>query len=175
GEGEAARDVVDEQAEGLVLFFDQLNQLGAKLGVRHGFAALNEQVALTRDRRGAKLAAAVAVGAREISERRTGHFKCLQNSVINEGDRLCRHAFIIKLVVAEQVLIPQLLFRRVVYDAEKVRQNLLADFFREGLSFGDVLLAVTFGAMTEDFVEEDGGSAASQERGADSRIVDGSS
>ncbi len=39
-----------------------------------------------------------------------------------------------------------------------------SDFFREGLSFGDVLLAMAFGAVAEDFVEEYGGGAAGEQR-----------
>ncbi len=43
---------------------------------------------------------------------------------------------------------------------------MFADLPREGLSLGDVLLPEAFGAMPKNFVEENRGGAAGEERGA---------
>ena len=42
----------------------------------------------------------------------------------------------------------------------------VADFAGESLAFGDVFLAEAFGAMAENFVEENGGGTSGQQRGA---------
>ena len=45
----------------------------------------------------------------------------------------------------------------------KSGKNLFADFFRKRLAFGDVFLAVAFGAMAKHFVEKNGSGAARQQ------------
>ena len=52
----------------------------------------------------------------------------------------------------------------------KVGQNLFADLAGEGLALVDVLLAEAFGAMAENFVEEDGGGASGKQRRTGIRI-----
>src|SRR5208283_5418008 len=67
------------------------------------------------------------------------------------------HTFIVKLVVAQQVLIAQLLHGRVIHDAEEIREDRFAHLFGKRLAFVDVFLAMALGAMSENFVEEHGG------------------
>ena len=86
--------------------------------------------------------------------------------MIDQRHALGRHAFVIKLVVAEQILPSQLPHGGVVGDAQERRQNLLSDFFREGLSFAHVFLPVAFRAVAKNLVEEHRGGASREQRRA---------
>ena len=85
--------------------------------------------------------------------------------MIDERDALGGSAFIIVRVVADQDVLAEVFFGRVVINRQEFRKNALAHFARERLAFVDVLLAEALGAMAEDFVEENGGGAARQESG----------
>ena len=61
---------------------------------------------------------------------------------------------------------------RVEGDRQEIRQNLLADFLREGLAFAFIFLSVAFDAMAEDLVEENARRAAGKNGGADKRLSD---
>ena len=69
-------------------------------------------------------------------------------------------------IVAEQHLAVQRRFGGIVLDGDEIGKNLLAHFAGERLAFADVLLAEAFGAVPENFMEEDGGGAAGEQRGA---------
>src|SRR5579864_2303613 len=92
--------------------------------------------------------------------------------MIDERYALRWNAFVVELVVAEQIFFPKLFHGGVVHDAQKTGQDWLADFLRKGLAFGGVFLTVAFGTVAKDFVEKDGGSAAGQERWSNRRLVD---
>src|SRR5580658_11257902 len=81
-------------------------------------------------------------------------------------DVRCNHAFIIEGIGAEKHLATERGLRRVVLDRDEAWENLLADLAGEGLAFGDVLLAEALGAVSEDFVKEDGGGASCEQRGS---------
>src|SRR6266853_2521553 len=106
-------------------------------------------------------------------QRRPRHLETLQHTVIHERHTLRRHAFIIELVVSQQVLFPELFPCCVVSNAQKFRQDLLAYFLRKRLPFGHVFLTVAFGAMAEDFVEKYRRGASRQQRWSDGWIIDG--
>src|SRR6267378_456734 len=108
---------------------------------------------------------------RKSDQRRPRHLETLQHAVIHQRHALRRHAFIIKLVVAQKVLLPELFHRRIVSNAQKFRQNLLAHFFRERLPFGHVFLPVAFSPMAEDFMEKYRRGASRQQRRSNGRIV----
>ena len=55
-------------------------------------------------------------------------------------------------------------------DREKIRQHRTVHALGEGLSFGFVLLAVAFHAVSEDLVKEHAGGAAGENGGPDERI-----
>src|SRR5580700_4382294 len=171
GEGETAGDVVNQQTERFSLLFDELDQLGAQLGVRDGLAAFHDQIALAGNRSRAELTASMAVGSGETHERRTRHLKILQDSVIHKRHALRRNALVIELVVAQQVIRPELLLRGVVHDAQETRQDGFADLFRKSLAFGGIFLPVAFGAVSKNFVEKDGSRAAGQERRSNRWLV----
>jgi len=111
------------------LLLNQFDQFCAKLRVRQGFAALHDQVALARNRRRADLPPAVPVRMREAHERRTRHFKILEDAVIHQRDALRGHALHRRTGSGPGDLARELLHGGVVSDAEKFRQDLLADFF----------------------------------------------
>jgi len=92
--------------------------------------------------------------------------------VIDQDGLLPNHAFVVILVVTEQVLIAEFLARGIVDDAEKVGKNGLADFLGERLTFVHVFLAMAFGAVPKNFVEEHGGGATGQERRTNGWIVE---
>src|SRR6266851_4099408 len=110
---------------------------------------------------------------RKSDQRRSRHLETLQHTVIHQRHALRRHPFIVELVVAQKVLLPELFHRRIVSNAQKFRQDLLADFFRKRLPFGHVFLTVAFGAMAKDFVEKYRRCAPRQQRRSNRRIVDG--
>src|SRR5271165_7617874 len=115
----------------------------------------------------------MSIGMGKTREWRARHLEVFQDAVVHENHALCRYTFVVKLVVAQQVLVTQLLHGGVVNDAEEFREDGFAYFFREGLALIDVLLAMALGAMSENFVEEDGGSAAREQRRPHCRIVQG--
>src|SRR5437879_12733973 len=114
----------------------------------------------------------MSIGMWKTHEWRTRHFKVFQHAVIHQSDALCRHPLIIELVVAQKILRSESPHRSIVADAQKFRQNLFSDFFREGLPLGYVFLPVPFGAVAEDFVEKGRGGPGRHERRAYGRIVD---
>ena len=62
---------------------------------------------------------------------------------------------------------------RIIGDAQEFGKHDLIHFFREGLAFVFAALAMAFEAMAENFVEENGGGAAGEKRGAVERLGDG--
>ena len=64
----------------------------------------------------------------------------------------------------------QFFHRGIVHDGEKRGQHLLSDFFREGLAFAFVALAMAFEPMSENFVEEHGGGAPGKHRRSSIRL-----
>src|SRR5208337_2923314 len=101
----------------------------------------------------------MSIGMRETLQWRARHLEVFKHAVIHQYHALRRHTFVVKLVVAQQILVAQLLHGRVINDADELREDRFAYFFREGLAFIDVFLAMALGSMPENFVEEDGGSA----------------
>src|SRR5579863_934760 len=102
------------------------------------------------------------VGRRETGERLARHLKTFQNAVIHQRDAFGRRAFVVEWVIANQNVLAQFSLRRIVVDRKKIRKNRLAYLAGKRLAFVDVLLAESFGAMAENFVEENGGGAAGQ-------------
>ena len=84
--------------------------------------------------------------------------------MIDERDVLRGHAFVVKRIIPEQHFAVECRLGRIVLDGNEVGENFLADLACEGLALGDVFLAETFGAVAEDFVKENGGSAARKQR-----------
>ena len=74
-------------------------------------------------------------------------------------------AFVVIRVIAEQHLTVEAFFGRVIFHGNKIRQNLLADFFGKRLALIDVLLTESFEAMAQNFVKENCGGAAGQQCG----------
>src|SRR6185437_4180620 len=163
GKRKAAGDIVNQQSKRFSLGLDELDQLCAQLRVREGLAALHDQVTLPGNRSRAELTPSMAVGIGEAHQRRARHFKIFQDSMLHQRNRLRRNTFVIELVVTQQVLVPELLLGGVVHDAQETRQDWFADFFRKGLAFGSIFLAVSFRAVAKDFMEKDGGRAARQQ------------
>ncbi len=168
-----AGDIVNQQSKRLALLFDQLDELGAQLRVRQRLTALDNQIALPRDRRSAQLPPSMAIRVRKAHQRRARHLEIFQNAMVHQSYAVRPHALIVIFVVAQQIRLAQLAHRRVVHDAQKRRQNLLPHFFREGLPFRDVLLPVAFRAMAKHFMEKHRGGAPGQQRGTHRRLVDG--
>src|SRR5579862_6481512 len=90
--------------------------------------------------------------------------------MIDELDVLGRHAFVVKRIIPEQHFAVESGLGGIVLDGDEVGQNLLADLTCEGLALGNVFLTETFGTVAEDFVKENGGSAASKQRGTRVRL-----
>lgn len=156
------------------MLLDQLDELGAQLRIGHGLVALDDQIALARNRSGSELAAAMPVGIGKADEGRTRHFKASEYTVIDKRDALRGNAFIIELVKAEKILRAKLSSGSVVHDAEEAREDRFADFFSEGLTFGRIFLTMALGAMAENFMKEHGSGAACEQGRSDRGIVDGS-
>src|SRR5712692_4027332 len=114
----------------------------------------------------------MAVGMIKADQRRAGHLKIFQHAVINQDDAMGSHAFIVIFVISEQIGRSEFAHGGVVNNAQERRQNLLAHFFREGLAFRYVFLAMPFCAMAEYFMEEDRRRTAGQESWAYGRLVD---
>ena len=102
GKCKTAGDVVNEQAEWLFLFVDQIDQLLPELRVGHLAVADHHGVAHARYRLETELAAPVPVGMREIIQRRARHQKIFQDSVIHQHHVLRLHAFVVEGIKAEQ-------------------------------------------------------------------------
>src|SRR5271163_3174980 len=165
GESEAAGDVVNQQAEGLVLRLHQGDQLLAQLGVGHRVRAGNDQISLARYRNKTQLAAAVPIRLWNRDEWRARHQESFQHAVIYQLHVFGGNAFVVESVISQQHLAAESCFGGIVLDRNKGRQNLFADFAGESLALVDVLLAETFGAVAENFVEEEiGGSSGKQRR-----------
>ena len=108
----------------------------------------------------------MAIGMVETIDWRARHQEVLQNAVVDRNDGPGEHAFVIVFVVAVEIDASDALQCGVEGDCEEIREDLFADFLSEGLTFGFVFLAMTFDAMTEDFVEKDAGRATGKNRGS---------
>ncbi len=80
--------------------------------------------------------------------------KSFQHAIVDQMDVLRRDSLIVIRIVAEQHLAVQPLLRGIILDGNKIRQNLLADFLRESLPFGDIFLPESLEAMAQNFVKE---------------------
>ena len=155
GESKSARDVVNQQAVGLVLCFDQLDQLRAQLRVRHGLAALDDQVALARNRRCSQLAPPVPIRMREVRQRRARHLKILQHAVVDQNDFVRRNAFVVKLGSSRAIPAPPSSFW--VGSSTMLRNPgriCSPTFFENVWPSVDVFLAVPSAAVAKHFVEK---------------------
>src|SRR5260370_34225681 len=110
---------------------------------------------------------------RKSDQRRSRHLETLQHTVIHQRHALRRHPFIVELAVAQKVLLPELFHRRIVSEAQKFRQDLLADFFRKRLSLGHIFLTMAYAALAKNFVEKYRRWPPRQQCRSDRRLVDG--
>ena len=101
--------------------------------------------------------ATLAMGRRDI--RKVSSTPSLIRSTRSRG-----LAFVVKVVVAAERGAVEGGKRGVVGDAEELGQNRLAEQLGEGLALFVAALALAFEAMAEDFVEEDCGGAAAEDR-----------
>ena len=115
----------------------------------------------------------MSVRMRKPNQRGSRHFEILQNAVLHQRHALRRHALIIELVVAQQVLLAEFSHRRVVGNAQKFRKDLLAHFFRKRLPLGHIFLSMAFSAMPEDLVKKYRRCASCQQSRPHGRIIDG--
>ena len=106
------------------------------------------------------------VRIRKSQQRRPRHFKILQHSVIHQRHALCRHAFIVILVVAQQILLdPASSSSDRQSPSGNFRQNLFAHLLRKRLPLRRILLPVALRAMSEHFVKKYRGRASGQSAG----------
>ena len=103
-------------------------------------------------------------------ERRAIEEERPQDALVDHRDTPRLDAFVVVEVVAHQLDVAELLQRRIEDDAQKRRQDRLADLLAERLCVVDVPLAVGLDAVAEDLVEEDAGRAAREDRRARERI-----
>ena len=170
GEGEAAFDVLEEEAERAALLLDLALQPRHQLVERHRLAGIDDQVRLARYRRKSGHGAAVPVRLDDAGDRRPAHEERLQHAAIHRHDAPRFHAFVIVGIVADQLRGAVPVDRRIEGDAQELRQHLLVQPLGEGLRVVDLLGPVPLDAMAEDLVEEDASGAARQDRRAGIRI-----
>src|SRR5260370_39947853 len=97
---------------------------------------------------------------RKAHQRPGGPFEILQPPMVHQDTAMRPLSFVVEFVIAKQIRGTQLAHSRVVHKAQERRQNLLADFFREGLTFRHVFLAVPFRAMTKNLMDKDRSSTS---------------
>ena len=102
------------------------------------------------------------VGLLEALDGRARHQERLQNALVHRRDGTPLDAFVVEFVPAVEIDAADLAARGVEDHAEEVGQHLVANALGECLAFALVLLAVSFDAVAEDFMEEDAGSASGE-------------
>ncbi len=98
------------------------------------------------------------------------HEKRLENSIFDEDRFGGGDTLVVEAIETAQVDVVEECHAGVIVDADKGGEDGLSDFLFERLAFSDILLAVTFDAVAEDFVEENGARAVAQDGGADIRL-----
>src|SRR5262249_22112830 len=154
GECKSASDIIYQQSVRFPILLDQLNQLCPQLRIRHHLAAFDDQIPLSRNRRGAQLPPPMSVRMRESNQWRPRHLKILQYTAVHQCHLLRRHSLIIELVVSQQIFIPQFFPRRVIHNRQELRKNRFSHCCSKSLSCCKVLLPVSFCPMPENFMEE---------------------
>ena len=92
--------------------------------------------------------------------------------MVHQNDFVRGHSFIIEPVVAQQVLVAQFFHRRIVHNAQKIRQNRFVYLLRKSLSLGNIFLTVAFRAVSEHFVKENRSRSSRQECRAHTWLIE---
>ena len=106
----------------------------------------------------------------KLPNRRTGEKKRFEHAILDHRHRAGSHTFVVEIVVPDQVRSAIVPASRIELDADEGWQNFLSQHSGKGLAFRDIFLTMTFDAMPEDFMKENSGSFAGEDRGAKNRF-----
>src|ERR1700719_5375232 len=98
----------------------------------------------------------MAVGMAEIRDRHARHQKILQHAILYRDDALRRNPLVVKVIRSSEFRAVEFFQRRIVRDAEKLRQHFLIHFFRERLPLALILLAMAYEPVAQNLMEENG-------------------
>src|SRR5581483_4597305 len=110
----------------------------------------------------------------ELPYRRSRQQERLQYPVCYHLDWNRLYAFVIVIVVADQIGSLVLADGGIKVDADETGKHFLPQHLGECLTFRNILLTVSFYAMSKDLVKENSGSTAGENRGTDNRLGGGS-
>jgi hypothetical protein len=158
-QGESPLNVFEVESVGLALLLDFVDQQLPQLRVFGRMRRSDDQIALAAGDHQARLRAPVAVRLGKILDRHARHQKILQNPILNNLYANSRHALVVVLVPSPEIHAVEGTLGGIVGDAEEFGQDLLVDFFGEGLSFLLATLAVALQPVSEHFVEKYCGGA----------------
>src|ERR1700674_720516 len=100
----------------------------------------------------------------KILDRHAGQKKIFQHTVLDEFHTAGRHALVVISVPTAKVSMVERVQGRIIGNAEKRRQNQLADLLGESLAFLLAALAMPFQAMSQDFMKKNGGRSSGKQR-----------
>jgi hypothetical protein len=160
GCGEAAFDVLEEQAERLALLLQFLPAHLQQPLRRDRIRRLDHRIRLAGHRSHARLAASVSIRLWKCRKRRPSEQERLENALIDHGHGTSTHAFVVVPIEAGQRDVAQPFARRVEDHAQEGRQHRLVHAFGKRLRVVGVPLAVAFDAVSEGLVEEHARSPA---------------
>ena len=159
GQSESALDVFEVETVGLSLLLDFFDEAGAQLSVGNCLRRSHDEIALAANRHQSRLGATVPVRVAEILHGQSSHQKILQDAVLDHLDALGGNTFVIEAIKARQLRASESVQRGIVGDAEELGHDFFVHLLGESLAFVAAPLALSFDAMAEYFVKENGGGA----------------